>query len=99
MADALPARANLDWLRKAAKQHLRTMRLQRREAKLAEAQYAVARQYGFASWRKLKSHVDSLRNTSGAAQSLTPDATVAAFLRAVGDGRLHDVEKALAADP
>jgi ankyrin repeat protein len=99
MADALPARANLDWLRKTAKQHLRTMRLQGREAKLAEAQFAVARQYGFASWRKLKSHVDSLRNSNGAARSLPTDATVASVLRAVGDGRLNDVQAALAEDP
>jgi ankyrin repeat protein len=98
MANALPARANLDWLRKTAKQHLRTMRLQRREAKLAEAQFAVARQYGFASWRKLKSHVDSLRISNGSAR-LPTDETVASFLRAVGDGRLNDVQAALAGEP
>jgi ankyrin repeat protein len=99
MADALPARANLGWLRKTAKQHLRTMRLQRREAKLAEAQFAVARQYGFASWRKLKAHVDSLRDSNGASRSLPTDAAVATFLRAVGDGRLSDVQAALAGEP
>jgi Ankyrin repeats (many copies) len=99
MADALPARANLDWLRKTAKQHLRTMRLQRREAKLAEAQFAIARQYGFSSWRKLKAHVDRLGQSDRAASPLPTDETVASFLRAVGDGRLHDVQAALAAEP
>jgi ankyrin repeat protein len=99
MADALPARANLDWLRKTAKQHLRTMRLQRREAKLAEAQFAIARQYGFSSWRSLKAHVDRLGQSDPAASSLPTDETVASFLRAVGDGRLHEVEAALVAEP
>src|SRR5262245_34021267 len=99
MADALPARANLDWLRKTAKQHLRTMRLQRREAKLAEAQFAIARQYGFASWRKLKAHVDCLGQSDPAASTLSTDETAGAFLRAVGDGRLRDVQAALAGDP
>jgi ankyrin repeat protein len=98
MAYALPARANLDWLRKTAKQHLRTMRLQRREAKLAEAQFAIARQYGFSSWRSLKAHVDHLGSPDPAAGSLPSDETVASFLRAVGDGRLHDVKAALAAE-
>lgn len=99
MADALPARANLDWLRKTAKQHLRTTRLQRREAKLAEAQFAIARQYGFSSWRSLKAHVDRLGSSDPAASSLPTDETVASFLRSVGDGRLHDVQAALAAEP
>lgn len=99
MADALPARANLDWLRKTAKQHLRTMRLQRSEAKLAQAQFAIARQYGFSSWRSLKAHVDRLRRFDPTASSLPTDETVASFLRAVGDGRLHDVQAALAAEP
>jgi ankyrin repeat protein len=99
MADPLPVRANLDWLRKTAKQHLRDMRLQRRETKLAEAQFAIARQYGFASWRKLKAHVDHLGQSDLAAPPLPTDETVAVFLRAVGDGRLHDMQGALAREP
>jgi hypothetical protein len=62
MSDALPAQANLAWLRKTAKQHLRIMRAQRRDAKLAEAQFAIARQYGFSSWRSLKAHIDRLHH-------------------------------------
>jgi hypothetical protein len=30
--------------------------------RLSEAQLPVARSYGFPSWRKLKSHVDALRD-------------------------------------
>ena len=60
MAHALPARPNLDWLRKTAKQALRDLRVQQPEARLADAQLAVARNYGFSSWRALKAHVDEL---------------------------------------
>lgn len=98
MAEALPARANLDWLRKAAKQQLRTMRAQGREVKLAQVQLAIARQYGFASWRKLKTHVDHLRSSDTAVSPLPADETVARFLRAVGDGRMDEVRIALAAN-
>ncbi len=46
---------------------------------VADAQYQVARSYGFASWPKLKAHVDAL--TAGAAPSgpLTPGALVEAI--------------------
>jgi hypothetical protein len=40
------------------------MRLQRRDTKLAEPQLAIARQYGFASWRKRKAHVDATSNAA-----------------------------------
>jgi hypothetical protein len=99
MTDALPARANLDWLRKTAKQHLRAMRAQRPEAKLAEAQFAVARQYGFSSWRRLKAHIDRLAQADLAASASPTDEAVASFLRDVGAGRLQDVQAALAAEP
>ena len=57
---SLPDAANLDWLRKQAKHRLQEMRRSRPEAKLADAQFALAREYGFTSWRALKAHVDSL---------------------------------------
>ncbi len=96
MADALPARASLAWLRKTAKQNLRIMRTQHPHSKLAEAQLSVARQYGFSSWRSLKAHIDRLYQSdpSVAGPSLT-DADIATFLRAVGDGLLDDVSEAL----
>jgi len=95
MAQALPARPNLDWLRKTAKDHLRELRAQDPTRKLAEAQFAVARQYGFSSWRALKAHVDQLQS---AAQSLA-DEGVAVFLRHVGAGRIDVVKAALANSP
>ncbi|MGH3399889.1 MAG: hypothetical protein ACRDPO_34920 [Streptosporangiaceae bacterium] len=44
-ARSLPPRPSLDWLRKAAKDHLRALRAGRPAATLARAQRDVARQY------------------------------------------------------
>ena len=57
---ALPDTASIDWLRKHAKQRLRELRRSEPTAKLADAQFELAREYGFRSWRALKAHVDSL---------------------------------------
>jgi hypothetical protein len=56
MSRSLPERPNLEHLRKQAKELLPTMP----QAKLADAQHALANQYGFATWAKLKSHVQAL---------------------------------------
>ena len=56
----LPENPNLDWLRKEAKRRLDAMRRANPAAQLADAQFDVARQYGFSSWRALKAHIDSL---------------------------------------
>jgi len=53
----LPERPNLEHLRKEAKQRLKTMRLDDSGATLAAAQLAVAREYGFTSWRRLVAYV------------------------------------------
>jgi ankyrin repeat protein len=60
MTKTLPAQPDLDWLKKTAKQRLKEMRAGSPEAKLHQAQLALARDYGFASWRELKAHVDAL---------------------------------------
>jgi len=83
MARPLPERPDLEWLRNRAKRALRELRKRRPGARLAEAQLAVARDHGFASWRALKQHVDEVRT---AAPPVIPEAQVAAFLRAVGNG-------------
>src|SRR3954470_10594070 len=54
----LPPRPNLDQLKRQARE------LQRRSPAgmtLADAQLAIARDYGFASWARLKRHVESAR--------------------------------------
>jgi ankyrin repeat protein len=53
MSRVLPERPNLEHLKKQAKELLRTMG----RGKLADAQHAVAKEYGFATWGELKSHV------------------------------------------
>lgn len=60
---ALPPRPDLDHLRKQAKRRLRLMRQADPAAALAVAQRAVARDYGFRSWRALKTHVDAVLRT------------------------------------
>jgi ankyrin repeat protein len=65
---ALPSRPNLTFLRKLAKARLKSLRAAEPDAKLADAQLAVAREHGFASWRKLKAYVDSTRRTDRVAE-------------------------------
>jgi ankyrin repeat protein len=56
----LPDNPNLDWLRKQAKRRLEELRRSTPNAQLSVAQFELAKQYGFPSWRGLKAHVDSL---------------------------------------
>ena len=56
----LPDAPNLDWLRKQAKRRLEELRKQNPSAQLADAQFALAKEHGFPSWRALKAHIDSL---------------------------------------
>jgi ankyrin repeat protein len=90
MPQALPARPNLDWLRKTAKQQLHELRKDNPDAKLASAQLALARQYGFRSWRALKAEID--RRQAG-------EQSIAALLRAVGAGKIDTVRAMLATAP
>src|SRR5689334_20201107 len=59
MTKKLPERPDLAWLKKAAKEHLAELRARNPGAKLHEAQLAIARDYGFSSWRALKAQVDT----------------------------------------
>jgi ankyrin repeat protein len=59
-ARSLPPRPSLEHLRNEAKQQLKALRKADPQAKLAAAQLAVARAYGFASWRRLKAHIDGV---------------------------------------
>jgi hypothetical protein len=55
----LPQNPNLEHLRKQAKELLRSQQ----HGKLADAQHALAKEYGFTSWPRLKAHVESSRLT------------------------------------
>jgi hypothetical protein len=59
MSRDLPPRPDLEHLKKQAKALLRSMRERDADATLADALHALARDYGFASWPKLKAHVES----------------------------------------
>jgi hypothetical protein len=69
MSRQLPAHPNLEHLRKQAKELLAELRREKRDARLADAQHAVARVYGAASWPQLKARVEALRLE--AARSIT----------------------------
>ena len=55
---SLPERASLEYLRKLAKERLRELRDRTPDAKLSDAQLAIAREHGFPSWRALKADID-----------------------------------------
>ena len=57
---SLPDDPNLDWLRKQAKRRLDELRAANPSAQLSDAQFDLARRYGFTSWRALKAHIDAL---------------------------------------
>src|SRR5437868_3670626 len=57
---SLPDAPSLEWLRKQAKRNLEELRRANPDSQLSDAQFALAMQYGFPSWRALKAHVDSL---------------------------------------
>ena len=58
--ESLPEAPNLDWLRKQAKRRLEELRRTDPSVRLADAQFDLAKRYGFSSRRALKRHVDSL---------------------------------------
>ena len=70
MSRQLPARPNLEHLKKQAKELLRDFEERRpaaverfrsvRSPQLSDAQHVIAQEYGFATWPKLKDHVDAL---------------------------------------
>ncbi|HYK37259.1 ankyrin repeat domain-containing protein [Alloacidobacterium sp.] len=84
MSRTLPQKSNLEHLRKQAKALLHTMP----QGKLADAQHALANEYGFATWAELKSHVIT--------QGLSP---AEALKAAVCDSDAHRVRQLLESHP
>ena len=64
MSRNLPPHPNLEHLKKQAKDLLRDLQQQNPDSQLADAQFAIASEYGFASWPKLKAYVESLSTTA-----------------------------------
>ena len=96
MSASLPPRPSLEWLRKTAKDRLAELRAAEPASKLADAQRAVARDYGFASWRALKAHVE---RAAGLPERPSDEDVISLFLRLVGTGRIDDVRAMLTAAP
>jgi ankyrin repeat protein/catechol 2,3-dioxygenase-like lactoylglutathione lyase family enzyme len=84
----LPQRASLEFLKKRAKERLAELRRTDRAAQLAAAQLAVARDYGFPSWRALKAEVDKRRAP-----------TIAAFFAACEAGDVDTLRALLESEP
>ncbi|HEY2913762.1 MAG TPA: glyoxalase superfamily protein, partial [Candidatus Angelobacter sp.] len=67
---SLPDRPNLRHLKDQAKDLLKDLLKAGQAASLSQAQYKVARLYGFASWPKLKAHVESLEEIGQLKQAI-----------------------------
>ncbi len=79
MSRQLPEKPNLEYLKKQAKELLSSMR----QGKLADAQHALANEYGFATWTKLKAHIE--------AQALSPAEALKAAVCDSDAARARDV--------
>jgi len=80
MSRELPLRANIEHLRKQAKERLRELQTRNPRANLTDAQHDVAREYGFVSWPRLRAHVESLgRPDNFRFERFTPKARQALF--------------------
>jgi hypothetical protein len=106
MSRELPAKPNLEHIKKQAKELLHDFEQGKPSAierfrslssssiqgtpKLAEAQHVLARDYGFASWLKLKEHVESL------IRALEPTQQLSAAVRA---SHANNVARVLADHP
>jgi ankyrin repeat protein len=109
----LPAHPSFEQLRKRAKELLRAVRsgdanaIRRFEpyvahapsaTSLADAQFVIAREYGFASWARLKRHVQSVARPRDFDEAIWGRDTWS-FLVAVYEGRETVVRTLLRADP
>jgi hypothetical protein len=65
MSHDLPFHPSLDHLKKQARTRLRELHRTNPSAKLADAQHLIAQEYGFASWPKLKAHVEMIAQSGG----------------------------------
>jgi ankyrin repeat protein len=88
MSASLPDRPSLEFLKKLAKDRLLEMRTADPDAKLHQAQLAVARDHGFPSWRALKAEIDRRRAPN-----------VAEFFRACINGDVAALRQLLRTDP
>jgi ankyrin repeat protein len=111
MSRPLPLRANLEWLKKRSKDRLDALRASKPGAKLSEAQLAIAREFGFPSWRKLKAHVEhsrekldelvgsDVRRRAAMDQVAPDDPDLASLVAAISAGEAETVGEVLSRRP
>lgn len=87
MSRELPSKPNLEFLKKEAKELLPHLLAENPAAKLSDAQYQLARDYGFVSWPRLKQHVEEM------ARVLTPAEMLTSAVRASDSARVARVLK------
>ena len=79
MSRDLPVRASIEHLKRQAKERLVELRRHQPQTKLADAQHDIAREYGFASWPKLRTYVESGHHGDLRFDRFTPKARQALF--------------------
>ena len=77
----LPVRPNLRHLKAQARDLVKAGAAR----SISEAQFQVARLYGFASWPRLKAHIEALSVLDAQPPRLTPTALVAAITMFLAD--------------
>jgi ankyrin repeat protein len=82
---ALPERPNLRHLKDQAKDLLKAGAA----ASIADAQFKIARLYGFASWPKLKAHIESLKEIGQLKQAIDTNDIVRVKTLMTRNPRLH----------
>ena len=93
----LPESASLDHLRRQAKDLLAELRRARPDAALADAQAAVAHQYGYESWTQLKAAAEQQRAAApDVAAAELVEALVARYDLGRATGEMRRVERAWA---
>jgi ankyrin repeat protein len=102
-AQSLPARPSLKYLKKLAKQQVAALRRQGKTTSLAEAQFALARSYGFPSWRKLKTYIEQVETQARQTRILSQNAASSEIfnkvMKAITNRNAQDLAQLLAAAP
>ncbi|HEY6179109.1 MAG TPA: hypothetical protein VIX73_31865 [Kofleriaceae bacterium] len=89
MSRVLPPHPDLEHLRKQAKDLLRDWQRDRPDAQLADAQHAIARDHGFASWPKLRAHIESLTGDDGAPRTAAGSPFVGTWTANLAESKRH----------
>jgi ankyrin repeat protein len=90
----LPERPNLEWLKKRARELARE-----RSVKLSEAQFELARTYGFPSWPKLKAHVEMVSALTREPDAVDAESFLALVCLTYGDDHPSRVARGVAMAP